>query len=62
MQINTRLTPLYLRGGVLNNTLLKHLFKKKLNNKKVLTPMTLPVGDGGIALGQALIATHLMQN
>src|SRR5699024_3256368 len=51
-----------LTGGVLNNTLLKHLFKKKLNNKKVLTPMMLPAGDGGIALGQALIATHLMQN
>lgn len=51
-----------LTGGVLNNTLLKHMFKKKLNNKKVLAPMMLPAGDGGIALGQALIATHLMQN
>lgn len=51
-----------LTGGVLNNTLLKQLFKKKLNNKKVLSPMMLPTGDGGIALGQALIATHLMQN
>ena len=49
-----------LTGGVFNNTLLKDLFKQKLNNKKVLTPMILPSGDGGIALGQALIASHFM--
>lgn len=50
-----------LSGGVFNNTLLKQLFKKKLNNKNILTPKLLPIGDGGIALGQALIATHLIQ-
>ncbi|HGN0146367.1 TPA: carbamoyltransferase HypF [Proteus mirabilis] len=49
-----------LTGGVFNNILLKDLFKQKLNNKKVLTPMILPSGDGGIALGQALIASHFM--
>lgn len=51
-----------LTGGVFNNTLLKQLFKQKLKTKKVLTPSLLPIGDGGIALGQALIATNLMKN
>ncbi|HCH50717.1 MAG TPA: carbamoyltransferase HypF [Proteus sp.] len=50
-----------LSGGVFNNRLLKQMFKKKLNNKNVLTSRLLPIGDGGIALGQALIATHLVQ-
>lgn len=56
-----KIDTIVLSGGVLNNTLLKHLVKKNLNGKKVLTPMILPTGDGGIALGQALIATYFIQ-
>ncbi|OAT37550.1 carbamoyltransferase HypF [Proteus myxofaciens] len=53
-QVNT----IVLTGGVFNNTLLKQLVIKNLANKRVLTPIILPIGDGGIALGQALIAKY----
>lgn len=53
-QINT----IVLTGGVFNNTLLKQLIIKNLGNKQILTPIILPTGDGGIALGQALIAKY----
>ena len=45
-----------LSGGVLHNALLRHLLLGALESYRVLLPNKLPAGDGGIALGQALIA------
>lgn len=45
-----------LSGGVLHNRLFRGLLIRELRGLRVLTPATLPAGDGGLALGQALIA------
>lgn len=43
-------------GGVLHNRLLRQLLHEQLHDFKLLMPQRLPAGDGGLALGQALIA------
>nr|WP_246585498.1 carbamoyltransferase HypF [Yersinia kristensenii] len=43
-------------GGVLHNRLLRHLLREQLHDFKLLMPQRLPAGDGGLALGQAVIA------
>ena len=49
-----------LSGGVFHNQLLRNIIIKQLNGFNVLYPQILPMGDGGLALGQALIgAVHL---
>ncbi|HEY4469058.1 MAG TPA: carbamoyltransferase HypF [Klebsiella sp.] len=45
-----------LSGGVLHNALLRQLLLQQLQGVRVLLPSRLPAGDGGLALGQALIA------
>ncbi|WP_413737365.1 carbamoyltransferase HypF [Sodalis sp. RH21] len=45
-----------LSGGVLHNRLLRELLIDELHGLRVLVPSRLPAGDGGLALGQALIA------
>lgn len=45
-----------LSGGVVHNALLRRLLLSKLEDYQVLLPMQLPAGDGGVALGQALVA------
>ncbi len=45
-----------LAGGVLHNRLLSTLLQQELAGFTVLQPVRLPAGDGGLALGQALIA------
>ncbi|WP_213992764.1 carbamoyltransferase HypF [Sodalis sp. dw_96] len=45
-----------LSGGVLHNRLFKQLLLQELAGMRVLAPSRLPAGDGGLALGQALIA------
>jgi hydrogenase maturation protein HypF len=41
---------------VLHNRLFKQLLLRELGDLQVLMPSDLPAGDGGLALGQALIA------
>ncbi|MGT3242969.1 carbamoyltransferase HypF [Yersinia enterocolitica] len=43
-------------GGVLHNRLLRELLSEQLHDFQLLMPQRLPAGDGGLALGQALIA------
>lgn len=43
-------------GGVLHNRLLRQLLREQLHDFKLLMPQRLPAGDGGLALGQAVIA------
>ncbi|CNI73641.1 carbamoyltransferase HypF [Yersinia mollaretii] len=43
-------------GGVLHNRLLRELLCAQLSDFQLLLPQRLPAGDGGLALGQALIA------
>ncbi|WP_145539587.1 carbamoyltransferase HypF [Yersinia kristensenii] len=43
-------------GGVLHNRLLRQLLREQLYDFKLLMPQRLPAGDGGLALGQAVIA------
>ncbi|WP_246236079.1 carbamoyltransferase HypF [Acerihabitans arboris] len=45
-----------LSGGVLHNRLFRELLARELHGLRVLAPARLPAGDGGLALGQALIA------
>ncbi|WP_413727807.1 carbamoyltransferase HypF [Sodalis sp. RH19] len=45
-----------LSGGVLHNRLFRELLVRELQGLRVLVPSRLPAGDGGLALGQALIA------
>ena len=45
-----------LSGGVLHNALLRRLLINMLKDFQILLPNQLPAGDGGIALGQALVA------
>ncbi|MGM3226653.1 carbamoyltransferase HypF [Dickeya zeae] len=43
-------------GGVMHNRLLVALLRERLADVTLLMPSRLPAGDGGLALGQALIA------
>ncbi|MEC5318185.1 carbamoyltransferase HypF [Brenneria populi subsp. brevivirga] len=45
-----------LSGGVMHNRLLCELLRRELQEFTLLQPQRLPAGDGGLALGQALIA------
>lgn len=47
-----------LSGGVMHNQLLRRLLKETLNEFHVLSTHKLPMGDGGLSLGQAVIAMH----
>ena len=47
-----------LSGGVWHNQLLRTLIKKRLAEFDVLTAQQFPAGDGGISLGQAVIAAE----
>lgn len=47
-----------LSGGVMHNALLRQLLIQQLDGLQVLLPSRLPAGDGGLALGQALIAAN----
>ncbi len=51
-----------LSGGVLHNRLFKELLLRELAGLRVLAPSRLPAGDGGLALGQALIAAAREDN
>ncbi|WP_425428649.1 carbamoyltransferase HypF [Brenneria roseae] len=45
-----------LSGGVMHNRLLSQLLHQQLQGMTLLQPERLPAGDGGLALGQALVA------
>ena len=45
-----------LSGGVMHNQLLRRLLKETLSEFHVLSAHKLPMGDGGLSLGQAVIA------
>ncbi|WP_267081353.1 carbamoyltransferase HypF [Limnobaculum allomyrinae] len=45
-----------LSGGVMHNRLLRELLVHYLGDKQVIWPERLPMGDGGLSLGQAIIA------
>jgi hydrogenase maturation protein HypF len=45
-----------LSGGVIHNRLLRQLLTQYLGDFNVLCPERLPMGDGGLAFGQAVIA------
>ena len=47
-----------LSGGVMHNQLLRRLLKENLSEFHVLSAHKLPMGDGGLSLGQAVIAMH----
>ena len=47
-----------LSGGVMHNQLLRRLLKQNLCEFHVLNAHKLPMGDGGLSLGQAVIAMH----
>ncbi|RJT45450.1 carbamoyltransferase HypF [Rahnella woolbedingensis] len=49
-------------GGVLHNRLLRQLLHRYLAPLNVLMPQNIPAGDGGLALGQALIACARLQH
>ncbi|MBU9827009.1 carbamoyltransferase HypF [Rahnella perminowiae] len=50
-----------LGGGVLHNRLLRRLLHHYLAPLRVLMPQKVPAGDGGLALGQAVIACARLQ-
>ncbi|MDX5629198.1 MULTISPECIES: carbamoyltransferase HypF [unclassified Brenneria] len=50
------ITTIVLSGGVMHNRLLSELLRRQLAEFTLLQPERLPAGDGGLALGQALIA------
>lgn len=50
-----------LGGGVLHNQLLRQRLHHHLAPLQVLAPLAYPAGDGGLALGQALIASARIQ-
>jgi hydrogenase maturation protein HypF len=51
-----------LGGGVLHNRLLRQLLHHYLAPLRVLMPLAVPAGDGGLALGQAVIACARLQS
>lgn len=50
-----------LGGGVLHNRLLRQLLHHYLSPFRVLMPQKVPAGDGGLALGQAVVACARLQ-
>lgn len=48
-----------LSGGVMHNQLLRRLLKQALSEFNVLNAHQYPMGDGGLSLGQAMIASRL---
>ena len=48
-----------LSGGVMHNQLLRRLLKQVLSEFNVLSAHQYPMGDGGLSLGQAMIASRL---
>lgn len=62
MATQHQLKTIVLSGGVFHNKLLKDLVIKQLDSFNVLYPQILPMGDGGIALGQALIGATQLRN
>jgi len=55
-------TTVALGGGVLHNRLLRQLLPHYLAPLQVLMPQQVPAGDGGLALGQAVIACARLQH
>ncbi|MBZ0188418.1 MAG: hypothetical protein K8F91_19375, partial [Candidatus Obscuribacterales bacterium] len=55
---NTGINQICLSGGVFQNRLLNTLVEKMLRNQgfDLYLPARIPVNDGGLALGQAVIA------
>ena len=51
-----------LSGGVLHNRLLRQLLHQALSPLHVLLPREYPAGDGGLALGQAVVACARLQS
>ena len=51
-----------LSGGVWHNQLLRRLIKEQLAEFKVLSAHQFPMGDGGLSLGQAVIAAQMGPN
>ncbi len=51
-----------LAGGVMHNQLLRNLLIEKLQPLEVIYARQLPMGDGGLALGQAAIAAAKLKN
>lgn len=49
-------------GGVLQSRLLRQLLQRYLSPLHVLMPQHIPAGDGGLALGQAVIACARLHN
>lgn len=51
-----------LSGGCFQNALLTHLVSERLSQAglEVITHRTIPPNDGGLAVGQALVAAHLL--
>lgn len=54
-----QLTTIVLSGGVMHNQLLRQLIQQALPKYQLLFPSQFPANDGGIALGQAVIANAL---
>jgi hydrogenase maturation protein HypF len=51
--------PIVLTGGCFQNAMLAERVLRGLKSDRVFMNRTIPPGDGGIALGQAVIANHL---
>ena len=56
LPVETRCAPVVLAGGAFQNALLAEGMIDRLADRRVLLPRQAPPGDGGIALGQALVA------
>ena len=54
-----QLSTIVLSGGVMHNQLLRQLIQQALPDYQLLFASQFPANDGGIALGQAIIATAL---
>ncbi|MGK3144102.1 carbamoyltransferase HypF [Pantoea sp. C2G6] len=52
----TGIRTIALGGGVLHNRLMRQLLHHSLSPFHILMPLAFPAGDGGLALGQAVIA------
>lgn len=57
-----KLNTIAVSGGVMHNRLFRTLLLDNLTGLNVLIPESLPMGDGGLALGQAIIAVERMAN